>query len=161
MVVVSEADQHAPEPDYPLKQEIVKRLDVESHLREVKKEINEEKEVKLLVPSLEKLDISGQVENIENKARLKVSYNVNGEARIRNMEMLEGKETIAKNKVEEMKAMEKVKKQLRSVLIPHKNGLLLDDVNKEYREMVREPVRKKYVRILTKVNIFVKTKNAP
>ena len=135
MVVVSEADQHAPEPDYPLKQEIVKRLDVESHLREVKKEINEEKEVKLLVPSLEKLDISGQVENIENKARLKVSYNVNGEARIRNMEMLEGKE-IAKNKVEEMKAMEKVKKQLRSVLIPHKNGLLLDDVNKEYREMV-------------------------
>jgi len=119
VVVVSEADQHAPEPDYPLKQEIVKRLGVESHLHEVKKEKNEEK-----------------VENVENKARLKVSYNVNGEARIRNMEMLEGKEKIAKNKVEEMKAMEKVKKQLRSVLIPHKNGLLLDDVNKEYREMV-------------------------
>ena len=56
---------------------------------------------------------------------------MNGEARIRNVEKLGGK-----GNHEETKAMEKVKKQLRSVLIPHKNGLLLDDVSKEYREMV-------------------------
>ena len=57
---------------------------------------------------------------------------MNGEARIRNMEKLGGKG----NHEETKAAMEKVKKQLRSVLIPHKNGLLLDDVSKEYREMV-------------------------
>ena len=46
-----------------------------------------------------------------------------GETCIRDVGMLRGK-----GRNEGTKAMEKVKKQLRSVLIPHKNGLLLDDV---------------------------------
>ena len=128
MVVTSEADH---ESEFTLKEEISKKPDVGSHLGEFKVEKNEEEEVKVLVPSLEKLDISGQVKSAENKARIKVSHDMNGEARIRNVEKLGGK-----GNNEETKAMEKVKKQLRSVLIPHKNGLLLDDVSKEYREMV-------------------------
>ena len=130
MVVTSEAD-HAPEPEFILKEEIVKKPDVGSHLGEFKGDKNEDKEVKVLVPHLEKLDISGKVKEAENKATIKVSHAMNGEARIRNVEKLGGK-----GNHEETKAMEKVKKQLRSVLIPHKNGLLLDDVSKEYREMV-------------------------
>ena len=136
MVVTSEAD-HAPEPEFILKEEIVKKPDVGSHLGEFKGDKNEDKEVKVLVPHLEKLDISGKVKEAENKAKIKVSHDMTGEARIRNVEMLSGKVKV-ENEDEGSKAMEKVKKQLRSVLIPHKNGLLLDDVNKEYREMVSQ-----------------------
>ena len=159
VVVNSEAD-HAHEPDFSLKKEIVKKSEVELHrgehkeeykepevglhrgkykeeYKEYKVEKNEDKEVKALVPSLGMLDISGQVKGAENKAKIKVSHDMTGEARIRNVEMLSGKVKV-ENEDEGSKAMEKVKKQLRSVLIPHKNGLLLDDVNKEYREMVSQ-----------------------
>ena len=39
------------------------------------------------------------------------------------------------------RALEKVKKQLRSVLIPHKNGLPLLGVEAEYREMVSQDLK--------------------
>ena len=39
------------------------------------------------------------------------------------------------------RAVEKVKKQLRSVLIPHKNGLPLHSVEAEYREMVSQDLK--------------------
>ena len=39
------------------------------------------------------------------------------------------------------RALEKVKKQLRSVLIPHKNGLPLHGVEAEYREMVSQDLK--------------------
>ena len=39
------------------------------------------------------------------------------------------------------RALEKVKKQLRSVLIPHKNGLPLHSVEAEYREMVSQDLK--------------------
>ena len=130
VVVTSEAE-FAPEPECFLKEEIVKKPDQALYLEEFKGEKNEDREVKVLMPSLEKLVISGQVKEVENKARVKVSHDMDGEACIRDVGMLRGK-----GRNEGTKAMEKVKKQLRSVLIPHKNGLLLDDVSKEYREMV-------------------------
>ena len=39
------------------------------------------------------------------------------------------------------RALEKVKKELRSILIPHKNGLPLHSVEAEYREMVSEDLK--------------------
>ena len=39
------------------------------------------------------------------------------------------------------RALEKVKKELRSILIPHKNGLPLHSVEAEYREMVSQDLK--------------------
>ena len=61
----------------------------------------------------------------------------NEEARMSDIEKMRLKDRLADENSElRTRALEKVKKQLRSVLIPHKNGLPLHGVETEYREMV-------------------------
>ena len=66
----------------------------------------------------------------------------NEEARISDIEKMKLKDRLADENSElRTRALEKVKKQLRSVLIPHKNGLPLLGVEAEYREMVSQDLK--------------------
>ena len=141
VVVSSEAD--APQPECSSKEVIVKNPDVALHLGEK----NESMEVKVLVPSLEKLDISGQVKKVENTARATVLHD-------RSEEICIG-ELRGKGRNGEYETMEKVKKQLRSVLIPHKNGLLLNEVSKEYREMVSNVFACKSITCIRELTLII------
>ena len=66
----------------------------------------------------------------------------NEEARMSDIEKMRLKDRLADENSElRTRALEKVKKQLRSVLIPHKNGLPLHSVEAEYREMVSQDMK--------------------
>ena len=66
----------------------------------------------------------------------------NEEARMSDIEKMRLKDRLADENDElRTRALEKVKKQLRSVLIPHKNGLPLHSVEAEYREMVSQDLK--------------------
>ena len=66
----------------------------------------------------------------------------NEEARMSDIEKMRLKDRLADENSElRTRALEKVKKQLRSVLIPHKNGLPLLGVEAEYREMVSQDMK--------------------
>ena len=63
-------------------------------------------------------------------------------ARMSDIEKMRLKDRLADENSElRTRALEKVKKQLRSVLIPHKNGLPLHSVEAEYREMVSQDLK--------------------
>ena len=135
MVLTSEAG--SPSPDFSPRKEVEKKPVVAVHMKSEPKDKGD-KDVKALLPELGKLQISKQEKAVG------VQGVKEGEVQIRDLGKLsgrgnhgdgnEGRARVDRN--EESKVLEKVKKQLRSVLIPHKNGLMLDSVNKEYREMV-------------------------
>ena len=133
MVLTSEAG--SPSPDFSPRKEVEKKPVVAGHMKSEPKDKGD-KDVKALLPELGKLQISKQEKAVG------VQGVKEGEVQIRDLGTLrgnhgdgyEGRARVDRN--EESKVLEKVKKQLRSVLIPHKNGLMLDSVNKEYREMV-------------------------
>ena len=52
------------------------------------------------------------------------------------------------------RALEKVKKELRSILIPHKNGLPLLGVEAEYREMVSQDLKRENILISLSARIL-------
>ena len=145
MVLTSEAG--SPSPDFSPRKEVEKKPVVAVHMKSGPKDKGD-KDVKALLPELGKLQISKQEKAVG------VQGVKEGEVKIRDLGTLrgrgnhgdgnEGRARVDRN--EESKVLEKVKKQLRSVLIPHKNGLMLDSVNKEYREMVSNASLKGEVR---------------
>ena len=124
----------------------------------------ENKEVRnVLLPSFENLKISNPAKAAQVQTGVEVTHDLvnidvaepkkvdkdkvnkriptlqlaNEEARMSDIEKMRLKNRLADENSElRTTALEKVKKQLRSVLIPHKNGLPLHGVETEYREMV-------------------------
>ena len=129
----------------------------------------ENKEVRnVLLPSFENLKISKPAKAVQVQTGVEVAHDLvnldvaepkkvdkdkvnkriptlqlaNEEARISDIEKMRLKDRLADEKNElRTGALEKVKKQLRSVLIPHKNGLPLHGVEAEYREMVSQDLK--------------------
>ena len=129
----------------------------------------ENKEVrKILLPSFENLKISKPAKATQIQTGVEVAHDLvnldvaepkmvdkdkvnkripdlqvaNEGARMSDIEKMRLKDRLADEKSElRTRALEKVKKQLRSVLIPHKNGLPLHGVEAEYREMVSQDLK--------------------
>ena len=133
---------------------------------ELDKEIKEVRNV--LLPSFENLKISKPAKAAQDQTGVVVAHDLvnldvaelkkvdkdkvnkgipvlqlaNEEARISDIEKMKLKDRLADENSElRTRALEKVKKQLRSVLIPHKNGLPLLGVEAEYREMVSQALK--------------------
>ena len=76
-------------------------------------------------------------------------------ARMSDIEKMRLKDRLADENSElRTRALEKVKKQLRSVLIPHKNGLPLLGVEAEYREMVSQDLKRENILISLSARIL-------
>ena len=83
-----------------------------------------------------------KVDNDKVNKRIPTLQLANEEARMSDIEKMRLKDRLADENSElRTRALEKVKKQLRSVLIPHKNGLPLLGVEAEYREMVSQALK--------------------
>ena len=95
----------------------------------------------LVAHDLVNLDVAElkKVDKDKVNKRIPALQLANEEARMSDIEKMRLKDRLAdENNELRTRALEKVKKQLRSVLIPHKNGLPLHGVEAEYREMVSE-----------------------
>ena len=90
------------------------------------------------------LDVAEPKKVVKEKVnkRIPALQLANEEARMSDIEKMRLKDRLADENSElRTRALEKVKKQLRSVLIPHKNGLPLHSVEAEYREMVSQDLK--------------------